>query len=69
MGKTVRGKIKWYNEIKGYGFIETDNGVDVFIHRSGLTDTFSGLETGQEVEFETQSGEKGLSAINLKSIN
>jgi CspA family cold shock protein len=64
-----KGKVKWYNETKGYGFIETDNGKDIFVHKSGLYSAYAGLETGQEVEFETRTGDKGLSAVNVKSIS
>lgn len=61
-----KGKVKWYNEIRGYGFIEADNGKDVFVHRTGLDTSISDLETGQEVEFEVREGEKGLQAYNVK---
>ena len=61
-----KGKVKWYNEVKGFGFIESENGEDIFVHRSGLVDAYSGLETDQKVEFETKQGEKGLVAINVK---
>jgi CspA family cold shock protein len=61
-----KGKVKWYNESKGFGFIESKDGKDIFVHRSGLIDPFAGLETDQEVEFETKQGEKGPVAFNVK---
>jgi CspA family cold shock protein len=61
-----KGKVKWYNEVKGFGFIESENGEDIFVHRSGLVDPYSGLDTDQKVEFETKQGDKGLVAINVK---
>jgi cold shock protein len=61
-----KGKVKWYNEVKGFGFIESEHGEDIFVHRSGLVDSFNGLETDQEVEFETKQGDKGPIAINVK---
>ena len=61
-----KGKVKWYNEVKGYGFIETDQGKDVFVHRTGLNKLNPVLETGQEVEFEIREGEKGLQAFNVR---
>ena len=65
----AKGKIKWYNEVKGFGFIESENGQDIFVHRSGLSNSNKRLQPDQEVEFETQQGEKGLVAINVKSVN
>lgn len=62
------GKVKWYNEVKGFGFIEPENGKDLFVHRSSLISPFAGLETDQKVEFDTKQGEKGLVAINVKSV-
>ncbi|MBN2612481.1 MAG: cold shock domain-containing protein [Bacteroidales bacterium] len=62
-----KGKVKWYNEVKGYGFISTTDGDDVFVHRSGLDSSFAGLDTDQEVEFETRQGEKGIIAFNVKT--
>ena len=63
------GKVKWYNEIKGYGFIESEGSKDIFVHRSGLISAYAGLDEGQEVEFETKTGDKGLVAFNVKPIN
>lgn len=60
------GKVKWYNETKGFGFIESEDGKDIFIHRSGLLSAFAGLAAEQEVEFDVRQGEKGLVAFNVK---
>ena len=60
------GKVKWYNEIKGFGFIEMENGDDIFVHRSGLEGISGGLQENQKVEFDTQQGEKGIFATNVK---
>ena len=65
----IKGKVKWYNESKGFGFIESENSDDIFVHRTGLINSYVGLQPDQEVEFETKQGEKGLIAINVKSVN
>lgn len=62
----AKGKVKWYNEIKGFGFIETESGEDVFVHRTGLVSAFGGLQPDQEVVFDTKQSEKGLVAINVE---
>ena len=63
----TKGKVKWYNEIKGFGFIESENGDDIFVHRTGLFSSYGGLQPEQEVVFEIKQGDKGLVAINVKS--
>ncbi len=60
------GKVKWFSEAKGFGFIESDDGKDIFVHRSGLLSAFGGLTPEQEVEFEVRQGDKGLVAFNVK---
>jgi len=62
----TKGKVKWYNEIKGFGFIESENGDDIFVHRSGLTNSHGGLQPEQAVVFEIKQGEKGLFAVDVK---
>jgi CspA family cold shock protein len=64
-----KGKVKWYNEIKGFGFIETEGGEDIFVHRSGLVSSFAGLQPDQAVVFDTKQGEKGMVAINVKAAS
>ncbi|MBN1118580.1 MAG: cold shock domain-containing protein [Bacteroidales bacterium] len=61
-----QGKVKWYDETKGFGFIESQDGKDVFVHRTGLISPFGGLTSEQEVEFDTKQGDKGLVAFNVK---
>jgi CspA family cold shock protein len=65
----LNGKVKWYSEIRGFGFIEMDNGDEVFVHRSGLQGIYGGLQENQTVEFETKEGEKGLYAVNVKKTD
>ena len=64
----TKGKVKWYNEAKCFGFIESENGNDIFVHRTGLISAYGGLQPDQEVVSETKQGEKDLVAINVKSI-
>ena len=60
------GKVKWFNASKGYGFIEQDNGSDVFVHYSAIkTEGFKTLEEGVRVQFEVADGPKGLTAENV----
>ena len=65
------GKVKWFNEEKGFGFIEQgDGGKDVFVHFSAIQgDGFRNLNEGDEVEFNVEEGQKGLQASNVTVTN
>jgi CspA family cold shock protein len=67
MSEMKTGKVKWYNEVKGFGFIATEGGEDIFVHRSGLNSRYGGLQPEQEVTFDTKQGDKGLFAVNVKT--
>jgi len=61
------GTVKWFNRTKGYGFIEREEGDDVFVHFSAIAmDGFKTLEAGDKVEFEVTDGPKGSQAANVK---
>ena len=65
----INGTVKWFNDRKGFGFIEQDNGPDVFVHHSGIvSDGFKSLDEGARVTFDVENGPKGQSAINVKMI-
>ena len=60
------GTVKWFNESKGFGFISQESGEDVFVHfRSIIGDGFKTLTEGQQVKFDIEQGDKGLSATNV----
>jgi CspA family cold shock protein len=64
-----KGKVKWFNDAKGFGFIEQDGGSDVFVHYSAIQmDGFKTLKQGQDVEFEVKDGEKGPQATNVMKL-
>lgn len=65
----IRGKVKWFNDTKGFGFIETEGDEDIFVHRTALTNAWAGLYTDQEVEFDIKQGDRGLVALNVKTVN
>jgi CspA family cold shock protein len=66
----AKGKVKWFNDQKGYGFITPDDGnKDVFVHHNEIQgEGFKSLSEGQEVEFEVEQGPKGLQATNVRKI-
>lgn len=63
------GKVKWFNESKGFGFIENEEGGDVFVHFSSIQgEGFKTLSEGQRVSFDIAQGKKGQEATNVKAI-
>ena len=63
------GTVKWFNDAKGFGFIEQEDGQDVFVHHSGINSTgFRSLNEGDRVEFEVEDGQKGPAAKNVTKI-
>ncbi|MBL7081594.1 MAG: cold-shock protein [Candidatus Omnitrophica bacterium] len=65
----VKGKVKWFNNQKGYGFISPESGDDVFVHHTAIQgDGFKSLEENQEVEFEIEQGPKGQQAKNVVKL-
>jgi CspA family cold shock protein len=68
-GTLAQGKVKWFSNEKGFGFIEREEGDDVFVHHSAITmDGYRTLTEGQEVEFEVVQGDKGLQASNVQAV-
>ncbi len=66
--EAMKGTVKWYDRVKGYGFLQTEDNKDIFVHRSGLEVSHTNLEAGQAVEFEVEQREKGPVAIKVRKI-
>ncbi|MBU1171226.1 MAG: cold-shock protein [Proteobacteria bacterium] len=65
----AEGIVKWFNDQKGFGFIEQSNGPDVFVHHSGINSSgFKSLNEGDRVRFDIEQGAKGPSAVNVTKI-
>lgn len=65
----AKGKVKWFNDSKGFGFLEQENGEDVFCHFSAISgEGFKSLAEGDAVEFDVVKGPKGLQAANVRRI-
>ena len=65
----AQGKVKWFNDTKGFGFIEQEGGEDVFVHFSAIQASgFRSLQEGQQVQFDVVKGPKGWQAENVKSV-
>ncbi len=65
----TKGTVKWFSNHKGYGFITSESGKDVFVHHSAIQgDGYKSLEEGQQVEFEEQEGPKGAQAANVVKL-
>lgn len=70
MSERIVGTVKWFNGAKGYGFIERENGEDVFVHYTAITNGYGykSLNEGQRVEFSIEKGPKGLQAVNVVAL-
>ena len=69
MSTTVTGTVKWFNETKGFGFIQQESGPDVFAHFSEIASSgFKTLMEGQQVEFSVVQGQKGPNAVNITAL-
>ena len=65
----TNGTVKWFNPRKGFGFIEQENGPDLFVHHSAINaDGFKSLNEGDHVAFDVEQGPKGLSAVNVSVV-
>ncbi len=63
----MKGTVKWYDAVKGFGFIQAEDGKDYFVHRSGVKDNVFSLEADQTVEFEIKDSDKGPVAVDVEA--
>jgi CspA family cold shock protein len=69
MSERELGTVKWFNDAKGYGFIQRDGADDVFVHYTAIqAPGFKSLQEGQRVEFEVEQGRRGLQAVNVQPL-
>jgi CspA family cold shock protein len=69
MSESKTGTVKWFNDQKGYGFIAQDDGPDVFVHYSAISEEgFRSLAEGERVEFNIEQGQKGPAAANVRKL-
>ncbi|MCG6190805.1 cold-shock protein [Maribellus comscasis] len=64
----MTGTVKWYDSTKGFGFIQSEDNKDYFVHRTGILDSFLSLEPDMKVEFEIKESDRGPVAFNVKEI-
>ncbi len=66
----LTGKVKWFSNVKGYGFIEQENGEDIFVHFTAIQeDGYRSLEEGQQVSYEIEQTDKGPQAVNVIKVS
>ena len=65
----MQGTVKWYDAVKGFGFIKSDDDTDIFVHRTGIKDAQFGLEPDQNVQFDLKESDRGPVAVNVEIIS